>query len=136
MENFSTFRNEEGTETFKCSICNLTFGSQKSVKTHVTKKHTQAKTDSVKAKDKHTDDENKANTEEEFDPDESSVVKSTQVSTGEQEAAISTEAIFKEYSYINTNDVQLIPNHTFDDLMRQAGTVGAMVMMRITRTRH
>ena len=135
MENFSTFRNEDGIETFKCSICSCTFASQKSVKTHVTKKHTQAKTKSGKSKDKQTDDENEANKEEEFDPDESSVVKSTQVSTVEEEAAISTEEIFREYSFMNTEvssqentsntnpDPQLIPNDTYDELMKEAGSV-------------
>ena len=128
MENFSTFTSEDGIETFKCLICSSTFGSQKSVKTHVTKKHT-GKAESGKMKDTVIDDEHADTMEDELDFERSNVVKSTQVNPT-AERLVTTADIFREYGddeveptleeETSNGSALKIPDDTYDDLMRKA----------------
>ena len=74
MEKFCIIQNSEGEETFQCSLCDTTFGSQKSVRTHITVKHKQAKTFPSKVKDKPLDGDTN---EGEFNFDEDDLTKST-----------------------------------------------------------
>ena len=124
MENFSLDISEDGVESFKCLICSQTFGSQKSVKTHVTKKHS-SKSDTVKIKNKPSDDDPLSDV---FDFEDPNVVKSTQDNPNE-ERIVSTEAIFKEYEDDDDEEITLdeavnvvpvvhIPDDTFDEVAR------------------
>ena len=119
MENFSVMPNSEGGDVFQCALCELSFGSQKSVKSHITKKH-------IKMKEKHPGESESIDN---FDFDDA--VKSTQIVNEDE---VSTEAILKEYEDMEDDQddpevveieeadslsAEQIPNGTLYDSLRQ-----------------
>ena len=132
MENFSVFTSEGGIDMFKCSKCSVTFGSQKSIKSHITKKHT-AKTDTMKTKENLHDGEHGDSVEDNFEFDGSEAFKSTQAKPDDEPPA-TTADIFKEYEEIeeeqtleeesSENRIIEIPDDTVDNIMRTVAVDG------------